>query len=149
MYWSVCFSATVVSLILAKIVYYVMKCFHYWISFFRSYCFQLCLLCTTMFIFCFNAFNSLLTAKGGLTANWGKKKFYSRLNTSGREPSPCDTPVTHSVDIPTEELKIVRSLERPLPPTLPAPTRKHVDKATNIIYTHANIHTGNEISEKE
>ena len=45
-------------------------------------------------------------------------KFYSQLNTSGREPSPCDTPVSHSIDIPTEELKIVRSLERLLPPTL-------------------------------
>ena len=76
-------------------------------------------------------------------------KFYLQMNTSGREPLPCDTPVSHSIDIPTEELKIVRSLERLLPPTLPAPTRKHIDKATNIIYTHVNIHTDNEISEKE
>ena len=76
-------------------------------------------------------------------------KFYSQLNTSGREPSPCDTPVSHSIDIPPEELKILRSLERLLPPTLPAPTRKHIDKATNMIYTHVNIHTDNEISEKE
>ena len=42
-------------------------------------------------------------------------KFYSQLNTSGREPSPCDTPVSHSIDIPTEELKIVRSSECLLP----------------------------------
>ena len=68
---------------------------------------------------------------------------------SGCEPSPCDTPVSHSVDIPTEELKVMRSLEPQLPPTLPAPTRKHIDKATNIIYTHVNRHTDNEISEKE
>ena len=43
----------------------------------------------------------------------------------------------------------MRSLERLLPPTLPAPTRKHINKATNIIYTHVNIHTDNEISEKD
>ena len=36
-----------------------------------------------------------------------------------------------------------------LPPTIPAPTRKHIDKATNIVYTHMNRHTDNEISEKE
>ena len=76
-------------------------------------------------------------------------KFYSQLNTSGREPSTCDTPVSHSIDIPTEELKVMRSLEPQLPPTLPALTRKHIDKATNIIYTHVNRHTDNEISEKE
>ena len=28
-------------------------------------------------------------------------------------------------------------------------TRKHIDKATNIIYTHVNRHTDIEISEKE
>ena len=76
-------------------------------------------------------------------------EFYSQLNTSGREPSPCDTPISHSIDIPTEELKIVRSSERLFPPTLLAQTLKHIDKATNIIYTHVNIHTDNEISEKE
>ena len=43
----------------------------------------------------------------------------------------------------------MRSLEPQLLPTLPAPTRKHIDKATNIIYTHLNRHTDNEISEKE
>ena len=32
-------------------------------------------------------------------------KFNSQLNTSGREPTTCDTPVSHSIDIPTEELK--------------------------------------------
>ena len=37
--------------------------------------------------------------------------FNSQLNTSGREPTTCDTPVSHSIDIPTEELKILRSLE--------------------------------------
>ena len=62
--------------------------------------------------------------------------FYSQLNTSGRESSTCDTPVSHSIDIPTEELKVMQPLEPQLPPTLPAPTRKHIDKATNIIYTH-------------
>ena len=41
----------------------------------------------------------------------------------------------------------MRSLEPQLPPTLPAPTRKHIDKATNIIYTHVNRHNDNEISE--
>ena len=76
-------------------------------------------------------------------------EFYSQLNTSGHEPTTCDTPVSHSIDIPTEELKILRSLEPHLPPTIPAPTRKHIDKATNIIYTHVNRHTDNEISEKE
>ena len=35
------------------------------------------------------------------------RKFYSQLNTSGREPSTCDTPVSHSIDIPTEELKVM------------------------------------------
>ena len=68
---------------------------------------------------------------------------------SGREPSTCDTPVSHSIDIPTEELKVMRSLEPQLPPTLSAQTRKHIDKATNIMYTHVNRHTDNEISEKE
>ena len=34
-------------------------------------------------------------------------KFNSQLNTSGREPSTCDTPVSHSIDIPTEELKSI------------------------------------------
>ena len=38
-------------------------------------------------------------------------KFYSQLNTSGREPTSCDTPVSHSINIPTEELKILRSLK--------------------------------------
>ena len=32
-------------------------------------------------------------------------KFNSQLNMSEREPSNCDTPVIHSIDIPTEELK--------------------------------------------
>ena len=36
-------------------------------------------------------------------------KFYSQLNTSGREPIACDTPVSHSIDIPTEALKVMRS----------------------------------------
>ena len=186
-------------------------------------------------------------------------KFYSQLNTSGSEPPTSDTPVSHSIDIPTEELKILWSLElhsflpqyplrlaststkqptsythtwtdtlimkyqrrnsatrgqsshnvytralneilfttehvwertpdlwhtsqslyrhthrgakniviigtTQLPPTIPAPTRKHIDKATNItwtdtlimkyqrrniVYTHMNRHTDNEISEKE
>ena len=76
-------------------------------------------------------------------------KFNSQLNTSEREPTTCDTPVSHSIDIPTEELKVLRSLEHKIPHTIPAPTRKHIDKATNIIYTHMNRHTDNEISEKE
>ena len=76
-------------------------------------------------------------------------KFNSQLNTSGRKPTTCDTPVSHSIDIPTEELKVLRSLEHKIPHTIPAPTRKHIDKATNIIYTHMNRHTDNEISEKE
>ena len=75
--------------------------------------------------------------------------FYSQLDTSGNKPTTCDTPASHSIDIPTEELEVMRSLERQLPPTLPAPTRKHIDKATNIIYKHVNRHTDNEISEKE
>ena len=33
--------------------------------------------------------------------------FNSQLNTSGREPRTCDTPVSHSIDIPTEELKSI------------------------------------------
>ena len=76
-------------------------------------------------------------------------QFNSQLNTSGREPATCDTPVSHSIDIPTEELKVLRSLEHKIPHTIPAPTRKHIDKATNIIYRHMNRHTDNEISEKE
>ena len=28
--------------------------------------------------------------------------FYSQLNTSGREPTTSDIPVSHSIDIPTE-----------------------------------------------
>ena len=39
------------------------------------------------------------------------EKFNSQLNTSGREPTICDTPVSHSIDIPTEELKVLWSLE--------------------------------------
>ena len=76
-------------------------------------------------------------------------KFNSQLNMSGRKPMTCDTPVSHSIDIPTEELKVLRSLEHKIPHTIPALTRKHIDKATNIIYTHMNRHTDNEISEKE
>ena len=53
----------------------------------------------------------------------------------------CDTPVSHSIDIPTEELKVLRSLERKIPHTIPTPTCQHIDKATNIIYTHMNRHT--------
>ena len=34
-------------------------------------------------------------------------KFNSQLNISGHEPSTCDTPVSHSVDIPTDELKSI------------------------------------------
>ena len=34
-------------------------------------------------------------------------KFNSQLNTSGREPTTCDTPVSHSIDIPTDELKSI------------------------------------------
>ena len=30
--------------------------------------------------------------------------FNSQLNTFGREPRTCDTPVSHSIDIPTKEL---------------------------------------------
>ena len=36
-----------------------------------------------------------------------KKKFNSQLHTSGREPGICDTPVSHSIDKPTEELKSI------------------------------------------
>ena len=59
----------------------------------------------------------------------------SLLNTSGRKLTTCDTPVSHSVDIPTGELQVLRSLEPQLPHAIPAPTRKHIDKVTNIIYT--------------
>ena len=38
-------------------------------------------------------------------------EFYSQLNTSGREPTTSDIPVSHSIDIPTEELKVLWSLE--------------------------------------
>ena len=76
-------------------------------------------------------------------------KFNSQLNMSGREPTTCDTPVSQSIDIPTEELKVLRSLEHKIRHTIPAPTPKHIDKATNIIYTNMNRHTDNEISEKE
>ena len=31
------------------------------------------------------------------------RNFNSQLNTSGREPKTCDTPVSHSISIPTEE----------------------------------------------
>ena len=76
-------------------------------------------------------------------------KFNSQLNTSGREPRTCDTPVSHSIDIPTEKLKLLRSLEHKIHHKIPAPTPKHIDKATNIIYTNINRHNDNEISEKE
>ena len=33
--------------------------------------------------------------------------FNSQLNMSGCEPRTCDTPVGHSIDIPTEELKSI------------------------------------------
>ena len=33
--------------------------------------------------------------------------FNSQLNTSGREPTTCDTPASHSIDISTEELKVL------------------------------------------
>ena len=36
-----------------------------------------------------------------LTYFHGYRKFTSQLNTSGREPTTCDTPVSHSIDIPT------------------------------------------------
>ena len=70
-------------------------------------------------------------------------KFNSQLNMSGREPTTCDTPVSHSIDISTEELKVLRSLEHKIPHTIPAPTRKHINKATNMINTHMNRHTHN------
>ena len=76
-------------------------------------------------------------------------KFNSKLNMSGHEPTNCDTQVSHSIDILTEEPKVLRSLEHKIPHTIPTPTRKHIDKATNIIYTHMNRHTDNEMSEKE
>ena len=38
-------------------------------------------------------------------AHLKKSIFNSQLNTSGCEPRTCDTPVSHSIDIPTEELK--------------------------------------------
>ena len=38
-------------------------------------------------------------------------KFNSQLNTSGREPTACDTPVSHSIDIPTEELKSIAIID--------------------------------------
>ena len=75
--------------------------------------------------------------------------FNSQLNTSGREPGTCDTPVSYSIDKPTEEFKKYSDhWNTRLPPTIPAPTHKHIDKATNI-YTHMNRHTDDEISEKE
>ena len=32
--------------------------------------------------------------------------FNSQLNTSGREPTTCDTPVSHSIDIPSTSLPV-------------------------------------------
>ena len=54
---------------------------------------------------------------------------------SGREPTTCDTPVKSLYRHTHEELKVLRSLEHKIPRTIPTPTRKHIDKATNIIYT--------------
>ena len=75
-------------------------------------------------------------------------KFYSQLNTSGSEPPTSDTPVSHSIDIPTEELKnIVIIGTTQLPPTIPAPTRKHINNiglnnmCTYIPYIHTYIFT--------
>ena len=38
-------------------------------------------------------------------------KFNSQLNMSWREPTICDTPVSHSIDIPTDELKSIAIID--------------------------------------
>ena len=72
-------------------------------------------------------------------------KFYSQLDTSGREPSTCDKPVSHSIDIPTEELKSNAIIGTSASShTTRSDSQAH--RQSNL-YTHVNSHTDNEISE--
>ena len=49
-----------------------------------------------------------------MVVNSGQMKiFNSQLNTSGREVRTCDTPVSHSTDKPTEELKSIAIIGTP------------------------------------
>ena len=63
-------------------------------------------------------------------------KFYSQLNTSGREPMTSDIPVSHYRHTHRGAKNIAITGTSQLPPTTPAPTLKHIDKATNIVYTN-------------
>ena len=82
--------------------------------------------------------------------------FNSQLNMSGREPGTCDTPVSHSIDIPTEELKSIAiigtlSFLKQYPLRLASISTKQAYRQSkqHHIHTHMNRHTDNEISEKE
>ena len=77
-------------------------------------------------------------------------KFNSQLNTSGREPTTCDTPVSHSIDIPTDELKSIAIIG-----TLAS---SHNTRSNSQAYRQRNLHhidthmkrrTDDEIAEKE
>ena len=76
--------------------------------------------------------------------------FNSQQNTSGREPTTCDTQVSHSIDIPTEELKSIAIIG-----TLASSHNTHSNSQAYRqrnqyhIYTRMKRHTDNEISEKE
>ena len=76
-------------------------------------------------------------------------EFKSQLNTSGREPTTSDTPVSHSIDIPIEELKSIAIIG-----TLASSNNtRSVSQAyrqsnQHHIHTHE-LNTDNEKSEKE
>ena len=66
----------------------------------------------------------------------------SQLNTSGCEPRTCDTPVSHSIDIPTEELKVLRSWEHLASShNTRSDSQAHRQSNQHHIHTHMNTHT--------
>ena len=68
-------------------------------------------------------------------------KFNSQLNTSGREPTTCDTPVSHSIDIPAKELKVLRSLEHLASShNTRSDSQAHRQSSQHHIHTHEQTH---------
>ena len=73
-------------------------------------------------------------------------KFKSQLNTYGREPTTCDTPVSHSIDITNEELKIIVIIGS-LASSHNTRSDSQAYRQSNQHHIHTmNRHTDNEIS---
>ena len=70
------------------------------------------------------------------------EKFYSQLNTSGREPSTCDTPVITLSTHPPRSYKVMISLEHLASShTTRSDSQAHRQSNQHHIHTHVNIHT--------